>query len=108
LRAEHIVAPYLAGAGYLTGYLALTEFAKFKPGQAVLAPAIGSAVGMETIQVARRLGASLTISTASTTQMAEQALAAGCERVIDLSQESMKTACCASLTEKVSTLSWMA
>jgi len=45
-------AAYLAGAGYLTGYLALTELAKFKPGQTVLAPAIGSAVGMETVQVA--------------------------------------------------------
>jgi NADPH:quinone reductase len=83
-------AAYLAGAGYLTGYLALTEFAKFQPGQTVLAPAIGSAVGMETIQVARRLGASMTISTASTTQKAEQARAAGYEHVIDLSQESLK------------------
>jgi NADPH:quinone reductase-like Zn-dependent oxidoreductase len=83
-------AAYLAGAGYLTGYLALTEFAKFQPGQTVLAPAIGSAVGMETIQVARRLGASMTISTASTTQKAEQARAAGYEHVIDLSRESMK------------------
>src|SRR5262249_50868059 len=55
-----------------------------------LAPAIGSAVGMETLQVARRLGASMTISTASTTQKAEQARAAGYEHVIDLSNESMK------------------
>ncbi|SOE87825.1 NADPH:quinone reductase [Burkholderia sp. YR290] len=83
-------AAYLAGAGYLTGYLALTEFAQFKPGQTVLAPAIGSAVGMETIQVARRLGASMTISTASTTHKAEQARAAGYEHVIDLSRENMK------------------
>src|SRR5215831_9403254 len=56
-------------AGYLSGYLGLTEFAKFQPGQTVLAPAIGSAVGMETLQVARRLGASMTISTAGTTQV---------------------------------------
>src|SRR5215472_3695962 len=60
-------AAYLAGAGYLTGYLALTELAKFKPGQTVLAPGIGGAVGMETVQVARRLGASLAISTTSST-----------------------------------------
>ena len=66
-------AAYLAGAGYLTGYLALTELAKFKPGQTVLAPAIGSAVGMETLQIARRLGASLAISTGSTTEKAERA-----------------------------------
>src|SRR6516162_4229670 len=31
-------AAYLAGAGYLTSYLALTELAKFNPGQPVLAP----------------------------------------------------------------------
>jgi NADPH:quinone reductase-like Zn-dependent oxidoreductase len=83
-------AAFLAGAGYLSGYLALTQLAKFKPGQTVLAPAIGSAVGMETVQVARRLGASLTISTCSTTNKAEQARAAGYEHVIDLSNESMK------------------
>ncbi|MEJ1968649.1 MAG: zinc-binding alcohol dehydrogenase family protein [Rhizomicrobium sp.] len=83
-------AAYLAGAGYLTGYLALTELAKFKPGQSVLAPAIGGAVGMETVQVARRLGASLVISTAGSTDKAERARAAGYEHVIDLSKESLK------------------
>jgi NADPH2:quinone reductase len=87
---DDVAAAYLAGAGYLSGYLALTEFAKLQPGQTVLAPAIGSAVGMETLQVARRLGASMTISTASTTQKAEQARAAGYEHVIDLSNETMK------------------
>ena len=83
-------AAYFAGWGYLTGYLALTELAKFKPGQTVLAPAIGGAVGMETVQVARRLGASLTISTASSTEKAKRALASGYEHVIDLSRESLK------------------
>jgi NADPH:quinone reductase-like Zn-dependent oxidoreductase len=83
-------AAYLAGAGYLTGYLALTELAGFKPGQSVLAPGIGGAVGMETVQVARRLGASLAISTASSTEKAERARAAGYEHVIDLSKESLK------------------
>ena len=83
-------AAFLAGAGYLTGYLALTEFAKFKPGQTVLAPAVGGAVGMETVQVARRLGASLAISTASSTEKAERARAAGYEHVIDLSRENLK------------------
>ena len=86
---EHAAA-YLAGAGYLTGYLALTELAHFKPGQTVLAPAIGSAVGMETVQVARRLGASLVISTAGSTEKAERARAAGYEHVIDLSRESLE------------------
>ena len=31
-------AAFLAGAGYLVGYLVLTEFVAFKPGQSVLAP----------------------------------------------------------------------
>lgn len=83
-------AAYLAGAGYLTGYLALTELAKFRPGQTVLAPAIGSSVGMETVQVARRLGAKLAISTAGNTEKAELARAAGYEHVVDLSKESLK------------------
>ena len=83
-------AAFLAGAGYLTGYLALTELANFKPGLTVLAPAIGSSVGMETVQVARRLGASLAISTAGATDKAERARAAGYEHVIDLSKESLK------------------
>ena len=83
-------AAYLAGAGYMTGYLVLTEFASFKPGQTVLAPGIGGAVGMESVQIARRLGASVAISTATTPAKAEQALAAGYEHVVDLSRESLR------------------
>jgi NADPH:quinone reductase-like Zn-dependent oxidoreductase len=45
---------------------------------------------MESVQVARRLGASLAISTASTTEKAEAARAAGYEHVIDLSKETLK------------------
>src|SRR5215831_11055011 len=89
LDDDHAAA-FLAGAGYLTGYLALTELAKFKPGQTVLAPAIGSAVGMETVQIARCLSASLTITAASTTEKAVRARADGYEHVIDLSNESLK------------------
>jgi NADPH:quinone reductase-like Zn-dependent oxidoreductase len=83
-------AAFLAGTGYLVGYLALTEFTKFKAGQTVLAPGIGGAVGMESVQVARRLGAAMAISTASTTDKAEQARAAGYEHVIDLSKEGLR------------------
>jgi NADPH2:quinone reductase len=83
-------AAFLAGAGYLTGYLVLTEFAGFKPGQAVLAPGIGGAVGMESVQIARKLGASLAISIASSTAKAEQAGAAGYVNVIDLSRERLR------------------
>jgi NADPH2:quinone reductase len=45
---------------------------------------------METVQVARRLGASLAISTAGNTRKAERARAAGYEHIIDLSKEGLK------------------
>ena len=86
---DDTLAAFVAGAGYLTGYLALTDFAKFKPGQTVLAPGIGGAVGMESVQVALQLGAAMAISTASTTIKAEQAARAGYKHVIDLSRESL-------------------
>jgi NADPH:quinone reductase-like Zn-dependent oxidoreductase len=83
-------AAFLAGAGYLTAYLVLTEFTQFKEGQTILAPGVGGAVGMEAVQLAKVFGASKAISTASTTAKAEQAKAAGYEHVIDLSEESMR------------------
>src|SRR5258707_362729 len=70
--------------------LVLTEFVAFKPGQRVLAPGIGGAVGMESVQIARKLGASLAISTASTSAKAEKAHVGGYEHVIDLSRESLR------------------
>ena len=87
---DDTLSAFVAGAGYLTGYLALTDFAKFKPGQTVLAPGIGGAVGMESVQVALHLGASMAISTASTTAKAELAKQAGYKHVIDLSRESLR------------------
>jgi NADPH2:quinone reductase len=87
---DDTAAAFVAGAGYLTGYLALTALAAFGPGQIVLAPGIGGAVGMETVQVARHLGAAMAISTASTTKKADQARAAGYDEVIDLSVEPLR------------------
>ncbi len=78
-----------SGAGYLSGYLALRHSTNFTAGQSVLAPGIGGAVGMGTVEVARNLGAAHAISTASTTAKAEQAAKAGFSEVIDLSQESL-------------------
>ena len=77
------------GAGYLTAYMALTKLTSFAPGQAVLAPGIGGAVGQGSMEVARVLGAAVAISTASTTAKAEQGRAAGFE-VIDLSVETLR------------------
>ncbi|MFJ9669933.1 GNAT family N-acetyltransferase [Streptomyces sp. NPDC101221] len=78
-----------AGAGYSTAYLVLTRVAGLKAGHTVLAPGIGGSVGMGTVEVARELGASLVLTTASRTDKAEQARAAGHQHVIDLSRESL-------------------
>jgi NADPH:quinone reductase-like Zn-dependent oxidoreductase len=87
---DDVAAAFLAGAGYITGYLSLTKFAEFKPGQTMLAPGIGGAVGMESVQIARNLGASLAISTATSSARADEARAAGYEHVIDLSRERLR------------------
>ncbi|PZG17080.1 quinone oxidoreductase family protein [Nonomuraea aridisoli] len=78
-----------AGAGHLTAYLALTELAAFRPGQSVLAPGIGGAVGQGGADVARILGAEKAITTATTAAKAERGRAAGYD-VIDLSAESLR------------------
>ncbi|MEU2622103.1 zinc-binding dehydrogenase [Streptomyces sp. NPDC007157] len=78
-----------AGAGYLTAYLALTELAGFRPGGTVLAPGSGGAVGQGGVEIARHLGASLAVTTATSTAKAELSRAAGYE-VIDLTQESLR------------------
>lgn len=83
------VAALAAGAGYLTVYLTLTELVAFQPGQSVLAPGIGGSVGFGGVEVARALGASAAISTASTTDKAELGRDAGYD-VIDLSRESVR------------------
>ncbi|MFC6646530.1 zinc-binding alcohol dehydrogenase family protein [Granulicella cerasi] len=82
-------AAFLAGGGYVTGYLALMELARLRPGQSVLAPGVGGAVGMETVQIAEQLGVSIAISTASTKEKAELARSEGYQNVIDLSSQNL-------------------
>ncbi|MCU1686163.1 MAG: qor [Amycolatopsis sp.] len=82
-------AALTTGAGYLTAYLSLTELAGFRPGQTVLAPGVGGAVGQGGVEIAKVLGASLAITTATNAAKAELGRAAGFE-VIDLSRESLR------------------
>lgn len=63
----------VAGAGYSTAYLVLTRMAGLKAGRTVRAPGIEGSVGMGTVEVARELGASLDLTTASRTDKAEYA-----------------------------------
>ncbi|MBH1936199.1 zinc-binding alcohol dehydrogenase family protein [Streptomyces sp. AV19] len=88
--SDRSVAALVAAAGHNTAYLALTELIGLRPGMTVLAPGIGGAVGMGAAQVAPLLGAERVISTASRTEKAEQARAAGFPHVIDLSRESLR------------------
>jgi NADPH:quinone reductase-like Zn-dependent oxidoreductase len=73
---------------YLTAQIALTQ-AGFAPGNTVLAPAIGGAVGNAATQLARAQGAAKAISTTTSPLKAKQARALGFEEVIDLSVESL-------------------
>lgn len=82
-------AALTAATGHLTAYLALTELAGFRPGQSVLAPGVGGGVGQGGVDVARVLGASAAITTATSTAKAERGRALGLE-VIDLSTESLR------------------
>lgn len=87
--SDETVLGMSTGGGYLTAYLTLTELVPLRPGQTVLAPGIGGAVGMGGVQVAAQLGAGKAISTASRTDKAEQGRREGHD-VIDLSQESLR------------------
>src|ERR1700730_13859569 len=73
---------------YLTAQVALT-LAGFRPGQTVLAPAIGGSVGNAVTQLARALGAKHAISSTTNHAKAEQAKALGFNEVIDISSEKL-------------------
>src|ERR1700723_3315107 len=73
---------------YLTAQVALT-LAGFRPGKAVLAPAIGGSVGNAVTQLARALGAKYAISSTTNHAKAEQARALGFNDVIDTSLEKL-------------------
>jgi NADPH2:quinone reductase len=73
---------------YLTAQIALT-LAGFRPGKAVLAPAIGGSVGNAVTQIARALGAKHAISSTTNHAKAEQAKALGFDEVIDTSLEKL-------------------
>jgi NADPH:quinone reductase len=73
---------------YLTAQIALT-LAGFRPGNTVLAPAIGGSVGNAVTQLARALGAKHAISSTTSHAKAEQAKALGFNEVIDTSLETL-------------------
>ncbi|OHD14079.1 MAG: hypothetical protein A2086_12035 [Spirochaetes bacterium GWD1_27_9] len=73
---------------YLTAFLALKS-GSFVANKSVLIPAVGGAVGNAGIQLAKALGASIIISTAGSTDKANQAKNLGYQNVIDLSKEKI-------------------
>jgi NADPH:quinone reductase-like Zn-dependent oxidoreductase len=74
---------------YLTAQLALTVAGGFVPGKTVLPPGVGGAVGNAAVQLARAQGAARVITSAGSSQKAEQARAAGYADVVDLTKESL-------------------
>lgn len=67
---------------YLTAWQMLVDKAQLAPGETVLVNAIGSGVGVASLQIAKLLGATV-IGTASTAAKREQALALGASHVLD-------------------------
>jgi NADPH:quinone reductase-like Zn-dependent oxidoreductase len=84
-------AGLVAGAGYLTAWLALTKTARMRPGQVVLAPGIYGAVAYAAAQVAPILGASQVISTVRGADRLAAVPRTGNLQVIDLEQETLST-----------------
>jgi NADPH2:quinone reductase len=82
-------AALTTGAGHLTALLALTDVVDFRPGGTVLAPGVGGAVGQGGVEIARVLGASQAITTATSSAKAAKGREAGFE-VIDLTRESLR------------------
>ena len=82
-------AALTTGSGHLTALFALTEVVGFRPGQTVLAPGVGGAVGQGGVEIARVLGAAKAITTATSSAKAANGREAGFE-VIDLTQESLR------------------
>jgi NADPH:quinone reductase-like Zn-dependent oxidoreductase len=81
----------VAGAGYLTSWLALTKVAALQPGQRVLAPGIYGAVAHSAVQVAGVLGAAQVISTArGAARTSAAAEASDGASIIDLEAESLR------------------
>lgn len=82
-------AGLVAGAGYLTAWLALTKTARMRPGQAVLAPGVHGAVAYAAAQVAPLLGASQVISTVRGADRLAAVPPIGDLAVIDLEHETL-------------------
>lgn len=74
---------------WLTAQLALTHVGGFSPGQTVLVPAVGGAVGNAAVQLARAQGAGRVVTTAGSAEKTERARSLGYEDVIDLSREPL-------------------
>jgi len=98
-RAEHCYAmppgmPFdraaALGLTYQTAWFALKDRAGFQPGEVVLALGASGGVGMASLQVARALGAHLTIGGVRGKANAELALRYGADRVIELGAPDLR------------------
>ncbi len=78
------------GLTYQTAWFALKDRAAFRPGDVVLALGASGGVGMASLQVARALGAGLTIGGVRGKANAELALQCGADHVVDLGDPDLR------------------
>jgi len=78
------------GLAYQTAWFALKDRAGFKPGEVVLALGASGGVGMASLQVAKALGARLTIGGVRGKANAELALRRGADHVIELADPDLR------------------
>jgi NADPH2:quinone reductase len=78
------------GLTYQTAWFALKDRAAFRPGEVVLALGASGGIGMASLQVAKALGARLTIGGVRGKANAELALACGADHVIELGDPDLR------------------
>ncbi len=78
------------GLAYQTAYFALTVRGKLEPGEIVLVNGASGGVGLAAINLAKPLGAGITLAGLTTPSKAAPVIAAGADAVIDLTRDNLK------------------
>ncbi len=75
---------------YDTAWVALKDRARLKPGETVLVLGASGAVGHAAVQLAKAFGAKVVLGAVASTEKFAGVLAAGADRIIDLSQAELR------------------
>ncbi|QIL69337.1 alcohol dehydrogenase catalytic domain-containing protein [Diaphorobacter sp. HDW4B] len=74
------------GESFQMAYIALSEYSEFQNGCSILVFGVTSELGSSIVQLAKSAGASIIIGTVSHTTQVEDAVALGCDHVLDFSK----------------------